>query len=89
VLPQLTCTREGVVTPIRIVLTAKTGILTLYTKEGVELLCFLPYTIGSKDKMCMQSINSHRLISSMVKRSRAILQCSQSDQTVKVTVKIS
>ena len=28
------------------------GILNLYTKEGVELLCFLTYIIGSKDKVC-------------------------------------
>jgi len=27
------------------------GILIPYTKEGMELLCFLPYIIGSKDKM--------------------------------------
>jgi len=31
------------------------GILIPYTKEGMELLCFLPYTIGSKDKcVCSQ-----------------------------------
>ena len=41
---------QRVVTPIRAVLTAKTD---PYTKEGVELLCFLPYIIGSKDKMCV------------------------------------
>ena len=29
------------------------SVLTPYTKEGVELLCFLPYIIESKDKMCM------------------------------------
>jgi len=42
-----------VIIPIRAVLTAKTGILTPYTKKGVESLHFLPYIIGSKDKMCM------------------------------------
>jgi len=26
------------------------GIMTPYTKEWMELLCFLPYIIGSKDK---------------------------------------
>jgi len=40
-----------VVTPIRAVLTAKTGHLD--PKEGVDSLRFLPYIIGSKDKMCV------------------------------------
>ena len=31
------------------------GVLNPYTKEGVELLHFLLYIIGSKDKMCQWS----------------------------------
>jgi len=41
------------------------------TEEGMELLRFLLKIIKSKDKMCV--VNYHRLISSMVKQSRAIL----------------
>ena len=65
--------KSRVVTSIRTILTAKTGILT---KEGVESLRFLLYIIGSKDKN-VHVVNSHQLISSTVKWSRAILQCSQ------------
>jgi len=47
-------TIQGVVTPIHAVLTQlRPDIWTLYTKEGVELLRFLPYIIGSKDKICV------------------------------------
>ena len=49
---------EGVVTPIHAVLTAKTGHLNhssphILIEEGVELLHFLLYIIGLKDKMCV------------------------------------
>ena len=37
------------------VVTLEQGILNPYTKEGMELLRFLPYIIWSKDKMCQWS----------------------------------
>jgi len=80
------CTRPAgpkireVVTPICAIWRAKTGlgILTPYTREGVELLRFLPYIVGSKDKMCVWSIviswfpvwsNSQEPFCSAIKRS--------------------
>jgi len=53
------------------------GILTLYTK-GWSPFTFSHTLLGQRTNV--RAVNSHRLISSTVKRSRAILQC---DQAVK------
>jgi len=61
---------------------SRIGILTPYTKEGVESLHFHPYTILGK------SAHSHRLISSTVKWQSCFLQCSRVKQQ-KIMVRIS
>ena len=47
------CNVQGVITPYG---QLRPGILTLYTKEGVVSLRFLPYIIGSKGKMYVWSM---------------------------------
>jgi len=54
---------QGVVTTIHTVLTAKTGHLAPYTKEGVESLSSVYWVKGQNVRV----VNSHRLISSTVK----------------------
>jgi len=71
-----------VVTDICNVLVAKTRHLDPYTKEGWSHFAFFCILLGQRTK-CAYSQHSSA-DSSMVKRPRAILQCSQA---VKVTVK--
>ena len=75
------------VTPIHAVLTAKTWHLDPCTKEGVELLHFLPYIIGSKTKCACSQWSLIDLQYGQMPKSHFAVQ--SSNQVVKVTVKIS
>jgi len=64
---------QGVVTSIHTILTANTGHLH-QGRGGVSSLSSVYYWVKGQN---VHVVNSHQLISSMVKWSRAILQCSQ------------
>ena len=70
---------QGVVTPKRTVVTAKTGVKKWSTGQGVFLplvkgsrTIFIPWYCSQMVKSCFADVNF-----SMVKRSRAFLQCGQ------------
>jgi len=69
----------SVVTPIHTVLTAKTGHLDLYTKEGVELLCFR-ILLGQRTKCaCSQQSSADFQHSETDKSHFAVWSSSKSD----------
>ena len=68
--------KQGLVTPMCAVLTAKTGhryILTHTLRKGWSHFAFFHILLGQRTNVGV--VNSHWLTSSTVKQSRAILQC--------------